>query len=107
MNSIAFLALLVIALAGVVSAKNNFFVKTYFKPGSNCTTGASGKTQETFSMNKCLDTMTNYVDSSKSGFVDYHSFSDYTCSKATSTKSYELRVCQKYDSGNDIYPTAY
>eukprot|EP00598_Pedospumella_elongata_P010269 CAMPEP_0184995804 /NCGR_PEP_ID=MMETSP1098-20130426/54104_1 /TAXON_ID=89044 /ORGANISM="Spumella elongata, Strain CCAP 955/1" /LENGTH=51 /DNA_ID=CAMNT_0027522135 /DNA_START=184 /DNA_END=339 /DNA_ORIENTATION=+ len=51
--------------------------------------------------------MTMYADSSKTNFLDESSYSDYKCSTKKSTKSYELRTCMKYDSNNDIYPTAY
>jgi len=105
MNSFAFFAFVLVAICGVVTAKNNFFVKSYRIPGANCTQ-ASGKAQETFQMNICLDTMTMYTDG-KTNYVDESSYSDYKCTTKKSTKSYELRTCMKYDANNDIYPTAY
>ena len=105
MNSISFIALIVVALVGLVSAKNNYFVKTYFNPGSNCT-HASGKAQEKDQMNICSDTMHSYVDG-RTGYVTDTTFSDYKCTTQKSSISYQLSVCQKYDSNTDVYPTAF
>ena len=105
MNAVSFFAFVLVAICGMVTAKNNYFVKSYRVPGSNCTK-ASNKVQETFQMNICLDTMTMYTDG-KTNFVDESTYSDYKCSTKKSTKSYELQTCAKYDSSNDIYPSAY
>ena len=90
----------------LAEAKNNYFVMTYFKPGANCTQGASGKTQETFQMNICLDTMQKYVEYTP-GYVTKETHSDYKCTSVKSTNVYALQKCQKYDTYNDLYPSAY
>eukprot|EP01031_Cornospumella_fuschlensis_P037084 gene37084-45013_t len=101
-----FFLLCLMLFAGVVAAKNNFFVMTYFKVGGNCSTGASGKTQEQYQMNICTDAMQKYVEVTP-GFVSKQVFSDYKCTALKSSTVYELSVCQRYDAYNDIYPTAY
>ncbi len=90
----------------VAARTNNYFVKTYFVPGANCTKGASGKTQETFQMNICLNTMQKYVEYTP-GFVTMETHSSFECNSVKSKTVYELQVCQKYDQYNDIYPSAY
>lgn len=100
------IVLCALAFIGAVAAKDNFLVLTYFKVGVNCTQGASGKTQEQFQMNICTDKMEKYVEATE-GIVTKQVFGDYQCSALKSSKTYELRVCQKYDAYNDVYPTAY
>jgi hypothetical protein len=96
----------ILFMIGLVAAKDNYLVLTYFKVGGNCTTGASGKTQEQFQMNICTDKMEKYVEATD-GIVTKQVFSDYKCSALKSSMTYQLRVCQKYDAYNDVYPTAY
>jgi hypothetical protein len=101
-----FFALLLASLSGFAAAKNNYLVLTYFKVGGNCTTGASGKTQEKYQMNICTDKMEKYVDAT-TGYVSKQVYSDYQCTTLKSSLLYHLSTCQKYDANNDVYPTAY
>ncbi len=96
----------ILAMISFVAAKDNYLVLTYFKVGGNCTTGASGKTQEQFQLNICTDKMEKYVEPVE-GIVTKQVFSDYKCTALKSSLTYQLRVCQKYDAYNDVYPTAY
>ncbi len=106
MFSTKFFVLIVAAFFGMAAAGNNFLTLTYFMPGTNCTTGASGKTQEQYQMNRCTDKAELYEQTGN--VVSEKQFNDSVCKQLISVgRSYELGVCQSYDSKNDVRPTAF
>jgi hypothetical protein len=108
MVSVCLSVLFFCALICHVTAKNNYFLLTYFAPGSNCTV-ASGKPQEKFTMNVCNDHQETYTDVAmwSGASVAKQVFSDYQCKVWKSTTSYPLNACKNLDSKNDMYPTAF